>query len=204
MYKDIYNTISNFVKEVEEETYLCSFCNNWNGKRGPKRRLSITTVIALNILKYFIHVKDLKAFHRIIKAINLIPEIPNYENFLKASNKALPIMTLFLNALLAQNRKMNKTGIHFIDSTPVSTSLNRRIFSHKVTKDFASRGKSTKGWFYGLKFHGVCSESGLLESVFFTSGNVNDSTVVEKVTKNMSGKFYVEPFTFQKSIELIG
>ncbi len=120
MYKDIYNTISNFVKEVEEETYLCSFCNNWNGKRGPKRRLLITTVIALNILKYFIHVKDLKAFHRIIKAINLIPEIPNYENFLKVSNKAIPIMTLFLNALLVQNRKMNKTGIHFIDSTPVS------------------------------------------------------------------------------------
>lgn len=90
-------------------------------------------------------------------------------------------MTLFLNALLAQNRKMNKTGIHFIDSTSVSTSLNRRIFSHKVTKDFASRGKSTKGWFYGLKIHGVCSESGLLESVFFTSGNVNDSTVVEKI-----------------------
>ena len=62
----------------------------------------------------------------------------------------------------------NETGLHFIDSTPISTCLNRRIFSHKVTKEFASRGKSTKGWFYDFKLHGVCSEKGLLESVVFT------------------------------------
>lgn len=57
-----------------------------------------------------------------------------------------------------QNQLQNETGLHFIDSTPISTCLNRRIFSHKVTKEFASRGKSTKGWFYGFKLHGVCSE----------------------------------------------
>ncbi|WP_318663617.1 transposase [Treponema sp.] len=62
----------------------------------------------------------------------------------------------------------NEIGLHFIDSTPISTCLNRRIFSHKVTKEFASRGKPTKGWFYGFKLHGVCSEKGLLESVVFT------------------------------------
>ncbi|WP_423838407.1 transposase [Treponema porcinum] len=26
--------------------------------------------------------------------------------------------------------------------------------SHKVTKGFASRGKSTKGWFFGFKLQG--------------------------------------------------
>ena len=65
----------------------------------------------------------------------------------KASNKSFPIIALFMQLLLLQNQLKNESGFHFIDSTPVSTCLNRRIFSHKVTKKFASRGKSTKGWF---------------------------------------------------------
>ena len=80
-----------------------------------------------------------------------------------------------MQLLLLQNQLKNESGFHFIDSTPVSTCLNRRIFSHKVTKKFASRGKSTKGWFYGFKLHGVCSEKGLLESVVFTSGSLYEA-----------------------------
>lgn len=202
MYGTVYNIISNFVESVESDTKLCSFCKNWNGKRGPKRKLSITTVICLNIMRYLLHIKDLKAFHRTIKMLDLIQDLPNYENFLKASNKALPVMTLFLQALLAQNRAMNKTGIHFMDSTPVTTCLNRRIFNHKVTKGFASRGKSTKGWFYGLKLHGVCSEDGHLESLFFTGGNASDSKLVEKITENMKGRFFADAGYLKKSDEL--
>lgn len=108
----------------------------------------------------------------------MIPEIPNYENFLKATNKAVPIIALFMQVLLIQNRAENENSVHFIDSTPVSTCLNRRIFSHKVTSGFASSGKSTKGWVYGFKLHGVCSGKGVLEAVIFTSGNINDSKMI--------------------------
>ena len=52
-----------------------------------------------------------------------------------------------MQLLLLQNQLKNESGFHFIDSTPVSTCLNRRIFSHKVTKKIASHGKSTKGCF---------------------------------------------------------
>ena len=49
------------------------------------------------------------------------PELPNYENFLKATNKAISFIALFMQIVLLQDRKKNKNGIHFIDSTPVST-----------------------------------------------------------------------------------
>lgn len=117
---------------------------DWNGKRGPKRRLSLEKVIAPNLLRFFLHIKDLKAFHKTIKITDMIPELPNYENFLKATNKALPIIALFMQILLSQKRMKNESDTHFIDSTPVSTCMNRRIYSHKVTSGFASRGKSTK------------------------------------------------------------
>lgn len=203
MYNKIYSTVDDFIKAVERDKNISFFLKNWNGKRGPKRRLSITQVIALNLLRFTIHIKDLKAFHRIVKTMDFIPCMPNYENFLKASNKALPIMAVFMQLLLLQNQSRNDSGIHFIDSTPVSTCLNRRIFSHKVTKGFASRGKSTKGWFYGFKLHGVCSEEGLLESVAFTSGNINDGRMVELVTKNLRGAFFCDAGYLKKAGELI-
>lgn len=158
---------------------------DWNGKRGPKRHLSLD----LNLLRFFLHIKDLKAFHKTIKITDMIPELPNYENFLKATNKALPIIALFMQILLSQKRMKNESDTHFIDSTPVSTCMNRRIYSHKVTSGFASRGKSTKGWFFGFKLHGVCSEKGAPESVIFTSGNINDSKMIETVSECMKGFF---------------
>ena len=41
--------------------------------------------------------------------------------------------------------------LFYLDSTPLSVCENRYICSHKVMKDIASRGKSTKGWFFGFK-----------------------------------------------------
>lgn len=202
MYNQIYSTVDDFIKAVEVDKNFSFLIKNWNGKRGPKRRLSITQVISLNLLRFALHIKDLKAFHRIVKAMDFIPGMPNYENFLKASNKALPIMTVLMQLLLLQNQLQNDSGFHFIDSTPVSTCLNRRIFSHKVTKGFASRGKSTKGWFYGFKLHGVCSEKGLLESVIFTSGNVNDSRMFEQATRNLKGNFFCDAGYIKNAGEL--
>ena len=203
MYNHIYSIVEDFVKAVEQEKEYSIFLEHWNGKRGPKRRLSIAQVISLNLLRFTIHVKDLKAFHRIVKVMDLIPDMPNYENFLKASNKAFPLLTAFMQLLLLQNQRNNESHVHFIDSTPVSTCLNRRISNHRVTKDFASRGKSTKGWFYGFKLHGVCSEKGALEAVAFTSGNVHDSKMVEQVTKNLKGSFFCDAGYLKNSKELV-
>lgn len=142
MYNQIYNTSSEFVKSLKADKNYCFLVKDWNGKRGPKRHLSLS--LDLNLLRFFLHIKDLKAFHKTIKITDMIPELPNYENFLKSTNKALPIIALFMQILLSQKRMENESDTHFIDSTPVSTCMNQRIYSHKVTSGFASRGKSTK------------------------------------------------------------
>ncbi|MBR6078962.1 MAG: hypothetical protein IKP60_02220 [Treponema sp.] len=48
--------------------------------------------------------------------------------------------------------------VHFVDSTPVEVCKNSKISRHRVARGYASRGKSTKGWFFGFKLHGVCTE----------------------------------------------
>lgn len=202
MYNQIYSIVDDFIQAAERDKNLSCLLKNWNGRRGPKRRLSLKQVVALNLLRFMAHVKDLKAFHRIVRASGLVRDIPNYENFLKASNRALPAIALFMQYLLFQNRLRNDTGVHFVDSTPVSTCLNRRIAGHKVTRAFASRGKSTKGWFYGFKLHGVCSEEGLLEAVVFTGGGVNDGKAVERVTRGLKGDFFCDAGYLKKAEDL--
>ena len=75
------------MKSLKADKKYSFLVKNWNGKRGTQRRLTLEKVIALNLLRFFLHVKDFKAFHRIIQATDMIPELPNYENFLKATNK---------------------------------------------------------------------------------------------------------------------
>lgn len=109
MYNQIYSIVDNFVKAAWNDKNFSPLLKNWNGKRGLKRKLTVTQVISLNLLRFSMHIKDLKA-----------------------SNKAFPIMALFMQLLLLQNRLENDSGVHFIDSTPVSTCLNRRIFRQEV------------------------------------------------------------------------
>ena len=50
----------------------------------------------------------------------------------------------------------------------------RRIGSHKVMAEFAARGKTSVGWFYGFKLHLVINNQGELLVVKITAGNVDD------------------------------
>ena len=71
MYNQIYNITNEFVKSLTGDK-CCSFLvKNWNEKRGTKRRLSLEKVIALNLLRFFLHIKVLKAFHRIIRSFEI-------------------------------------------------------------------------------------------------------------------------------------
>lgn len=107
MYNQIYSIVYAFIKAVESNRDFSFLLKNWNGKRGQKRKFSAAQVISLNLLRFSMHVKDLKAFHRIVKAADLIPGMPNYENFLKALDKSFPIAALLMRLLVRQNQLEN-------------------------------------------------------------------------------------------------
>ncbi|MCL2602314.1 MAG: hypothetical protein FWD91_05825 [Treponema sp.] len=53
-------------------------------KRGPQRQLSLSEVLALNIMHFHLHVFDLKAFFRLAESSfkAYFPRMPNYENLI--------------------------------------------------------------------------------------------------------------------------
>ena len=129
------------------------------GMRGPKRRMPIADVVTLNIVRIFDRVGDLKTFHKNAQNhyASYFPKLTNYENFLKATNKSAGFILAFVQYQLYLNRLNCTENEFYVDSTPVTVCENRYISSHKVTKGFASRGKSTKGWFFGFKLQGICT-----------------------------------------------
>jgi hypothetical protein len=85
------------------------------------------------------------------------PKALSYNRFVEIQHKVFVQMLLFLNL----SRFGQCTGITFIDSTKIAVCHNKRIHNHKVLKDFAKRGKSTMGYFYGFTFR-LRSMTGIL------------------------------------------
>jgi hypothetical protein len=101
-----------------------------------------------------------------------------------------------------------QTGTYYIDSTKMEVCDNHRIHSHRVFKGIAARGKTSTGWFYGLKLHLIINEQGGLMSFCFTAGNVSDNneTVVSQLCKNLreGGKIFGDAgYVSQKLFEML-
>jgi ribosomal protein L32 len=190
----VYCFVDEFVKMVTQSPIGEQIVGLWKGKRGPERKLSLAETMTLNIMRFYLKMIDLKAFHSLLQNAyqQYFPNLPNYENFLKATNKSYPYVLVFLNYLLFLNRKNNRKATFFMDATALSVCDNHYIYSHRVTQDFASRGKTTKGWFYGFKLHGTCDEEGNLLNICFTTGSVHDSQLAENITGGLEGTFVAD------------
>jgi hypothetical protein len=61
-----------------------------------------------------------------------------------------------------------------------------------VFDGLAARGKTSVGWFYGLKLHFVINHKGQIMALRITLGNTADSTVLDEITQHLSGKIYAD------------
>jgi hypothetical protein len=185
----LYTIIDDFFKSIKQEETWEIIQKSYYGKRGPKPNLSISEVVTLNMIRFYVRSVDLKTFHKLVidRYSDDFPNMPNYENFLKATNKSLEAIMLFLQFLLFLGRKKCASGIHFIDSTSLQICKNYNIYRNKVGGGVANRGRSTKGWFFGFKLHGVCNEEGFLEDIMFSPGSPNDKNFLEPMSRKIKG-----------------
>jgi hypothetical protein len=87
------------------------------------------------------------------------------------------IMTLF--HLLGETwKELNEHSIYVLDSYPIATCDNIRIYRSKRYRGEAWRGKqaSKKRYFYGLKIHVMVTEHGHPVEFFLTPGSYSDTT----------------------------
>ena len=113
--------------------------------------------------------------------------LPHYDRFVSLMPRLfIPLMVL-LHSMGGEG-----TGIYFADSTKLAVCHNRRIDRHKVFDGLAARGKTSMGWFFGLKLHLVINHKGQVMALKITPGNTADSTVLNAITQHLSGKLYAD------------
>ena len=69
-------------------------------------------------------------------------------------------MSLLLHCLGGE-----ENGIYFANSTILKVCYTQRIHNHKVFEGLAQRGKTTLGWFFGLKLHLIINHKGQIMSI---------------------------------------
>ena len=132
-------------------------------KRGPAPSLSLSEVMPVLIHFHQSHYRDFKAYdtqHVCKHMRSEFPALVSYTRFVELNSSALPAMCLYLRVRFGQ-----RTGVAFIDSTPLSVCRNNRIGRHRVFAEVARRGKSSMGWFYGFKLHLIVNDQGELLAV---------------------------------------
>lgn len=188
------------------DDFLKIFLKSWNKQlisSGEKRRirnsrLSISEIITILIFFHTSRIRDFKHYYLLQICGELrtyFPQALSYSRFVAL----IPTVVVPLCAYL-QSRKQITSGISFVDSTSITVCHSKRIYGHKVFKNFAKLGKSTKGWFYGFKLHLICNHDGELVSCKFTAGNVDDRKPLPDLTKNMYGRLFDKIMLHKRSM----
>ena len=159
----------------------------------PKCSMSLSEIMTIIICFHLSNHKTFKWYYKQYVCTHLreyFPHLVSYNRFVELMKFSIVPLTVYLMKF-----KVGKcSGINFLDSTTLDVCHNRRIYSHKVFKDLAKRGKSSTGWFFGFKLHLVINDKGEILSFCITPGNVDDRDwkTISTLTKDLFGKVFAD------------
>jgi hypothetical protein len=119
--------------------------------------------------------------------LNCFPKAPTYRRFVALVCRCVPLLLLWL---LYKTSQSVRTGPYFIDTKKLEVCHLKRAWSHRVFKGIARKGKTSTGWFYGLKLHLVINHLGQIVSFLITPGNVADNNkgVLHRLLNGLAGR----------------
>jgi Transposase DDE domain len=132
--------------------------------------------------------RNFKAFYQgIVLALlrSAFPKAPCYARFIALTSHVWVPLTVFL-----RSRMGRRTGIYYIDSTALPVCHHRRIDRHTGFAGLAGRGKTSLGWFFGFKLPLIFNHDRQIVALKLTPANVNDTTPVPDLTRDLSGKLF--------------
>ena len=116
-------------------------------KIAAEKRLAISALILLRLLRMNLKIESIKDFHIFIKILcsKYFPKLPSYQQFCEGLNQAFPCMNIILQIFL-QLHKQHLDGFFIVDSStlPICSSILRK---NRVKRDgeFGKVGKNLKG-----------------------------------------------------------
>lgn len=174
-----------------------------SARPGPKRSMFDSEVLSILI---FYHYSGYKCFQYYYESLILrdlrsfFPHAVSYTRFVASMGDVAKHLYLFAQLRCAMSER---GGIYFADSKKLPVCDNRRIPSNKVFKDVAGRGKSSTGWFYGLKAHLLVNNVGQVVQFLITPANFTDNnkSVLDKLLADIQGKCFADKGYLTKFFE---
>ncbi len=158
----------------------------------PRPRLTISEMVTILIFYHYSGYKCFQYYYEDMVQKELssyFPGLVTYHRFIELLASCFWPAYLFAQY---SSLRSKHTGLYFIDSKKLPVCDNRRIHSNRVFKDVAQRGKTSTGWFYGLKLHLVINNLGEIIHFVVTPANVSDNTrkVLDILFKDLKGKCF--------------
>jgi hypothetical protein len=177
---------------------FCKVFEDWEAHRlipsaqTRKRpgKLSRAEMLFIVVLFHLSAFRNFKTFYLLgigVERRDCFKDLPHYDRFVSLMPRLFTPLMVLLHSLSGE-----ETGIYFADSTKLAVCHNRRINRHRVFDGLAARGKTSMGWFFGLKLHFVINHKGQIMALKITPGNVADSTVLDEITRHLRGKLYAD------------
>jgi hypothetical protein len=175
------------------DDFMLSFAPQWKASRLKARKqrerpgqLCPSEVMTILIHFHQSHYRTFKAYYTEHVQEHLTSEFPHLVSYTRFVALIAGMMVPLLAYL--QSRYGACTGISFIDSTSLKVCYPKRISGHRVFAADAKRGKTSMGWFYGLKLHLAVNDQGDLLACCLTPGNLDDRKPVPTMVKRLRGK----------------
>ena len=143
------------------------------------------TIVILYHRSNFQHFKNF--YQGIVSELlnSYFPILPSYQRFIELLPRVIVPITIFFNSKMG-----TATGIYYVDSTALPVCHNLRIHKHKVFDGWAARGKSSTGWFFGLKLHLIFNDLNEIVAVKLSHGNYSDVSALPVLTRGFTRKLF--------------
>lgn len=177
---------------------FCKAFEEWEKHRlidtGKKRyrscEMTLSELLTIMVVYHLSPCKNFKYFYLIHLAHfhkEEFPHLLSYSRFVQLMPRLFVPLCILLQNLFGE-----ETGIYIADATSLPICHNKRISRNRVFKGLAARGKTTMGWFYGLKLHLVINHKGSIVAVKITPGNVDERTILDEMTCHLKGKLFAD------------
>lgn len=201
-YDTLFCLVDDFCKGFEP-WYRKQLLKDGKSKRNRSGHLTLAEILTILIAYHQSGMACFKYFYlRLFNFhLELFPRLVHYARFVKLIKRAFPALVCLLKSLQGEI-----TEYLFIDSTPMAVCHNLREKKHKTFKGLAAKGKTSTGWFFGMKLHMIFNTKGEIARLTITPGNVNDRTPVSQMVKNITAtligdKGYLSKKLFQELFE---
>ena len=177
---------------------FCKSYEEWEKYRlidtGRKRyrdcEMTLSEMLTIMVLFHLSPCKNFKYFYSFY-VFNLhkkeFPSLLSYNRFVQLMPRLFIPLCILLQSLFGE-----KTGIYIADTTSLPVCHNKRISRNRVFRGLAARGKTTMGWFYGLKLHIIINHKGSIIAAKITPGNVDERSILDEISKNIKGNLFAD------------